>query len=351
MRRLISRITAPTSAPSRSCGRAAAALGASAFLAGCAGQQSALDPAGPQARAIADLFWIFVAVAVVVWVLVMAALAGALLRRRAERHDPLEVDPSREGRSLRVIAACAGATALVMIALTLTSFFAQRTLLASPAAALRLEVRGHQWWWEVRYQDPRPDRTFVTANEIHVPVGQLVGLDLQTDDVIHSFWVPSLAGKMDQITGHANELQLVADRPGIYRGQCAEFCGRQHAKMAFLIVASAQDEFAAWREAQLRPAAAPSDAQPSAGQQVFFARGCALCHAISGTPAGGSLGPDLTHLASRRTLAAGTTPFNAGALAAWIADPQHIKPGTQMPAVPLTGPELSTLVAYLMGLK
>lgn len=313
--------------------------------------QSALDPHGAQARTIAHLFWGFVAVCSAVWVLVLIALGIALWRRRPARTDPLSVDSSAERRSLRAIGVCVTATALVMIIFTVTSFFSQRILLASPGASLEVKVRGHQWWWEVQYRDPQAGGVFTTANEIHIPVGQFVSILLDSDDVIHSFWVPSLTGKIDQIPGHENELQLIADRPGIYRGQCAEFCGQQHAKMGFLIIASPPDEFAAWADAQRHSAVSAPEPERQDGDRVFIGRGCALCHTIAGTGAGGVLGPDLTHVASRRTLAAGTVPLNPGNLASWIADPQHIKPGAQMPAMPLSGQDLSHLVAYLMGLK
>jgi cytochrome c oxidase subunit 2 len=178
-----------------------------------------------------------------------------------------------------------------------------------------------------------------------------VRVRLETRDVIHSFWVPTLAGKMDQISGHPNEQQLVATRPGVYRGQCAEFCGREHAKMALLVVATSPEEFAGWRDAQNRAADPPADPVRRAGLRVVESRGCMLCHTIRGTLAGGRLGPDLTHLASRRSIAAGTTPLTPGHLAGWIADPQHIKPDTQMPPSALSGAELSAVVAFLMGLK
>jgi cytochrome c oxidase subunit 2 len=321
------------------------------LLSACSGWQSALDPRGPEAQKLADLFWVFFGVSVVVWLLVTAALVWAIVRRRPQRPDPLASDEARERRIGRVIAGCVAATGAVVIALTILSYFAQQGLSATLGNALTISVAGHQWWWEVRYDDPEPGRVFLTANEIHVPIGQPVVVKLETRDVIHSFWIPSLAGKMDQINNHPNALQFTASRAGVYRGQCAEFCGQQHAKMAFFVVASPPEEFAAWRRKQIEPATSPRDPLRAAGLHVFLSRSCMACHTIRGTTAGGQAGPDLTHLASRRSIAAGTLPLTSGHLAAWIVDPQHVKPGAQMPSTPLSGAELNALVAYLMGLE
>jgi cytochrome c oxidase subunit 2 len=242
-------------------------------------------------------------------------------------------------------------TVVIIIGLTLLSFFMTRGLTAANADALVLRLRGYQWWWEATYMDPRPDRTFTVANEIHVPVGRPVRILLEAPDVIHSFWVPSLAGKQDLIPGRANEITIVAQRPGVYRGQCAEFCGLQHAHMAFLVVAEAPADFASWRAAQLQPGSAPSTDEQEAGLRVFLAKPCAACHRIQGTPASGTLGPDLTHVGSRQYIAAGLLPTTRGSLAAWIADPQTLKPGNNMPMVSLTGDELRAVSAYMASLK
>ncbi len=214
---------------------------------------------------------------------------------------------------------------------------------------LTLEVTAHQWWWEVRYRDPVAGRVFTTANEIHIPTGQPVRVILSSPDVIHSFWVPKLAGKMDVIPGVTNVTWIQAAQPGRYRGQCAEFCGLQHARMAFFVTAESPAAFAAWRQGQLAAPVAVTDPAAVQGSTVFAAR-CASCHTIAGTPAGGLVGPDLSHLASRETLAAGTIPNDPEHLEAWIADPAAIKPGVLMPKVPLTIAQRSQLVAYLRSL-
>jgi cytochrome c oxidase subunit II len=323
-----------------------------AALAGCSGWQSALDPHGPHAARIAELLWIFIAVCTAIWLAVCVVLVWAIRRRRgAERPDPLDLAPARERRLGQLIMGLGMATAIVVIAFAVISFLAQRNLQAAASDELTIHVMGHQWWWEVTYEDPEPARSFITANEIHLPVGVPAKVVLETNDVIHSFWIPSLAGKMDQISGHTNEQELIASRPGVYRGQCAEFCGQSHAKMALLVIASPSDEFEAWRNAQISAAGSPNDPVRQQGLSVFKARGCMLCHSVRGTNAGGNLGPDLTHLASRKTIAAGTAALEPGTLAGWIADPQHMKPGAQMPNIDLTGAELNAVVSYLMGLK
>jgi len=214
---------------------------------------------------------------------------------------------------------------------------------------LSIRLTGHDWWWEIRYEDRLPERVFETANEIHVPVGQPVRMGLAAADVIHSFWVPSLAGKMDLIPGRDNSTTIIAERPGIYRGQCAEYCGDQHAHMNILVVADPPQDFAAWREAELKPAADVTANDP--GRQIFLSKGCQLCHAIRGTPAVSRVGPELTHLGSQRTLAADTLPLTHSNLVAWIAEPQKIKPGCNMPAIGLSGAEREAVAAYLERLK
>jgi len=322
---------------------------------GCSGWQSALHAHGANARISLDLIWLFTIVCSVVWVLVMLVLAAALLRRRSRAEiavPPLETDPTREQRFTQIVAGAVTATVLVIAGLTITSYLAGRSIAAMTGTEeLTVRLTGRQWWWEVRYEDPQPSRTFSTANEIHVPIGVPVKVKLDSNDVIHSLWVPSLAGKRDLIPGRPSEITLVADRPGIYRGQCAEFCGYQHAHMAIAIVAESREAFDAWREAQLADAAQPADAMERRGRDVFLSRGCVLCHTIRGTPAGGKVGPDLTHVAGRHSIAAGTLPMTIAALSGWIADPQTIKPGTKMPRVELGAGDLNAVAAYVGSLK
>ncbi|MER8522843.1 MULTISPECIES: cytochrome c oxidase subunit II [unclassified Mesorhizobium] len=322
------------------------------LLAGCSGWQSALDPKGPAAGELAWLIWFFTALCTVVWLLVLAVLIMPLARRAAPLGDPLVLDAAAERSKMRIVVAALAATALILVGLTLLSYFANRTLAAIGSdAALTIRVTGHQWWWEVRYENDQPNRILTTANEIHIPAGEPVRLVVTSTDVIHSFWVPNLSGKLDLIPGHENVLDLKADKPGVYRGQCAEFCGAQHANMSTFIIAEPRPVFDAWLNDQLRPAAAPVSAEAKTGHDLFLKRPCVMCHKIGGTIAGGTVAPDLTHIASRRTLAAGTLAMSRGNLAAWIADPQGIKPGAHMPVVGLNGDELNAIVAYLEGLK
>ena len=228
-----------------------------------------------------------------------------------------------------------------------------RTLAAvahQPRAAANVRIIGHRWWWELRYTGQDPQDQFTTANELHLPIGQPVRLELSTADVIHSFWIPQLAGKLDLVPGQSNVLYLQADSGGAYYGTCAEYCGPQHAGMGLSVVAEPPAQFARWLDAMRQPASPPSGGDVAAGEQVFARSACALCHAVRGTAAGGAVGPDLTHVASRRTLA-GRFPNRTGELTAWIADPQTLKPGVAMPAVPLGPDELRQVVAYLQTLR
>ena len=217
--------------------------------------------------------------------------------------------------------------------------------------ALRIQVTGNQWWWDVQYENAVPSLRVTTANEIHIPVGRAIRFDLLSTDVIHSLWIPNLQGKIDLVPGRLNELWLRADQAGVYRGQCAEYCGLQHAKMALVVVAEPPaTSSAGW------PRIAPRRrrrrrAEQQRGREVFERGPCAMCHAIAGTTAGGRSAPDLTHIASRSTIGAGTLPNTRGHLAGWVADPQQIKPGNRMPPPGLTGEELQAVLAYLESLK
>jgi cytochrome c oxidase subunit II len=320
-------------------------------LAGCNGIQSPLDPGGPQAQDLARLFWTFTAVLAAIWLAVMVALGFSLCRRRSADADPLATDPARERRFTAVVAGLSVATGVTVLGLTGLSYATQKRLFTVEPEAVSIRITGHQWWWEVRYEEPDASRTFTTANEIHVPVGKPVKVKLNSADVIHSFWVPSLMGKQDLIPGRENDISFVTERPGIYRGQCAEFCGFQHAHMGVLVIAEPQDVFDRWRNAQIKAADPPSDPEREKGQQAFLSKPCIMCHTVRGTPASGKVGPELTHVASRWYLAAGTLPMSRGNLAAWIIDPHGIKPGVNMPLIKLEPDELNAIAAFLEGLK
>ncbi|MGI8486547.1 MAG: cytochrome c oxidase subunit II, partial [Thermomicrobiales bacterium] len=223
------------------------------------------------------------------------------------------------------------------------------TDLSKPASASEetIAIVGHQWWWEVNYND----RDFTTANEIHIPVGKPVQLTLTSNDVIHSFWVPQLSDKIDMIPGHTNTLWIQADRAGEYRGQCAEFCGAQHAQMAFVVIADSPDAYDGWIAQQQQAAPDPSNPQLEKGQQAFFSAACMYCHRIEGTSASGTVGPDLTHLGSRNYIGAGTLKNTPGNLAGWITNSQSIKPNNQMPNFFLAPDQLQAIIAYLESLK
>lgn len=321
------------------------------LLGGCSGVQSALDPQGPQAAHLARLFWIFTGVCTAVWLAVMLMLLVGLVRRTPARTDPLRLDARSERRSLMVVAGAVVGTLLTVVALTALSYLSQRQLFARERPAVTIKVTGQQWWWDVRYESDAPDKIVTTANEIYVPVGAPVSVKLAATDVIHSFWVPSLFGKQDLIPGQDNEIQFTASRPGVYRGQCAEFCGWQHAHMGLLVVALPANEFQAWLAAQAAPAAEPDDAERKRGAELFAAKACIMCHTIRGTSAGSRVGPDLTHFGSRKTIASATLPMSRGNIAAWIVDPQGIKPGVNMPNVSIASNELDPLVSYLAGLR
>jgi cytochrome c oxidase subunit II len=320
-------------------------------LGGCQGWQSVLDAQGPAASSLARMFWIFVAVLATVWVLTMIALLLSLRRRRPADADPLATDPGTERRMTITISVAVGLTLVTVISLTGLSYAAQKVLFAHKDGALTLLVTGRQWWWQITYEDAQPNRVFTTANEIHIPVGEPVLIKLESSDVIHSFWVPSLTGKIDAITGRQNQLQIQADRPGIYRGQCAEYCGLQHAHMGLLVVAESREDFERWREHQISSAIPPGDEERQRGMEVFLSKPCVMCHQIRGTDAGGKIAPDLTHVGSRHTIAAGTLETTRGNIAAWIVDPHGVKPGVNMPTIQLEPEEVQPLASYLEGLK
>jgi cytochrome c oxidase subunit II len=321
-------------------------------------RMSVLDPGGPQADRIASLWDAFLYLSIAVWVLVVAFLAIAALkahRRRSasEDGDPLVRDPALERRLIRGVIVAGGATVVVLFALLVSSILTGRALasLETDADAVHVRVIGHQWWWEIQYERLDPYRAASTVNELHLPTGRPVILELTSADVIHSFWVPSIHGKKDLIPGRMNRTWIRIDEPGEYRGQCAEFCGLEHANMAITLIAEPRDAFEHWLDHQRNEAGAAMTESSLRGQRLFMGGPCAACHSIAGTPAGGRLGPDLTHLASRTFLGAGAVPNNPLSLAHWILDPHALKPGVHMPATSLSSDDLADLVSYLETLQ
>jgi cytochrome c oxidase subunit 2 len=302
-----------------------------------------LAPAGEGARRIADLAWFLFVAGAIVFVAVMVTFALAI---RSGWHAPERTVDDDRGRRFQLIAG--GIVPAVIVVVIFVATLRAMSVHMPPEGATEFEVEliGRQWWWEVRY----PRVGIVSANEIHIPVGRPVHLTLRSGDVIHSFWVPRLQGKADLVPGRTNMMRLDATRAGTYRGQCAEYCGLQHARMALRVVAHEPASYAAWLARERTPAAEAPDTLAAAGMRVFE-RVCASCHAVRGTLAAGARGPDLTHIASRTTLAAGmlvNTPEN---LAAWIAGAEQIKPGNGMPSIRLAADDLRAVVAYLETLR
>ncbi|MDP9452766.1 MAG: cytochrome c oxidase subunit II [Actinomycetota bacterium] len=325
--------------PTRRVGRGAVAVVAAVVLAACGGSSpSALDPKGPAAARIADVWWLMLALAAAVYVAV-AVLILMASRRRAEGQDRRL--PLGEHTFIWVGGIAVPTIILVVLAVVTVSSTAELT--RAEDNPLRIEVEGFKWWWEVRY----PEADIVTANEVHVPVGRPVEVELTTADVIHSFWVPELAGKADMVPGQRNVLRVTANEPGEYRGQCAEYCGLQHARMAFLIIADPPQVFDDWVERHQAPPPEPPPGPAADGERIFESSSCAGCHAVRGTSAVGESGPDLSDFGSRRTLGAVTVENNRDNLGVWIADAQAFKPGNLMPPISLEPDELEALIEYL----
>jgi cytochrome c oxidase subunit II len=329
------------------------------YLCSCGGvqrEQSALDPAGPISSHIEHLWWFIFWITLVVFVIVMALLTAGSWRRHVDGALPPNThpDPSSEQRHVRYVLAATAATVIVLFVVLVYSVrvgsYAYGHAIESKNP-ITIQVIGHQWWWEVQYPNSDASMWVTTANEIHVPTHTPLVFLTSSRDVIHSFWAPNLQGKRDLIPGYQTAIWFQADHEGTYRGQCAEFCGAQHAHMAFYIVAEPMDKFQAWLEQQRKPASDPTDDVTRHGRDIFLSTTCIMCHTIRGTNAGSRVGPDLTHLAGRSTIAAGTLPNNPGALAGWISDSQAIKPGNRMPPHALKSEDLQSLVAYLQTLK
>jgi cytochrome c oxidase subunit 2 len=318
-------------------------------------QQNALRPAGPQAAQIVRLWNLTLIICGAVFAAVLLATLIALVRRRGGKLAPTSVPASDEPHERRARGLVIGATGLsvaLLVGLVVADALTDRALSRLPVDnPVRIDVTGQQWWWQAVYvtDDEKPPVT--TANELHVPIGRPVVVSLKAGDVIHSFWIPSLHGKQDMLPGVDSTIEFRADKPGIYRGQCAEFCGAEHALMAMLVVADPPDRYAAWLEQQGTPAVIATDALTQQGQRIFEQASCAGCHTVRGTSAHGTLAPDLTHLMSRETLAAGAFANTPDNLAKWIRDPDALKPGTTMPAVPLGAADLRAVVAWLGTLQ
>ncbi len=314
--------------------------------------QSALDSAGVHAAQIEWLWWVFFWVSVVVYVLVIAATIWAVLRHRWTAADPAASSKSAAAwAALHWVSAATAVTVLTLFALLVSSIFVGRTIGEVPKTEATIVLTAKQWWWQFEYDHLDKSKRFTTANEITIPVGSPVMVRLRSADVIHSFWIPNLHGKRDVIPGREGGIVLTAQRPGVYRGQCAEFCGQQHANMSFWVNAVSKEEYARWLDAQREPTKIPSTPEQRAGQEVFVNRECAICHTIGGTEASGKVAPDLTHFASRRSIAAATLPNRRDALRRWISDPQHVKPGNYMPVAQLQPAEINALTTYLESLK
>jgi cytochrome c oxidase subunit 2 len=305
--------------------------------------QSALDVAGRDAERIADLFTVMMAGALVIWIAVVAAAVYAMQSRR-DTHTEREANLFVLGGG--VIFPTVALAALLIYGLPVLP----QVMALAPENALRIQVTGKQWWWRVEYMTP--DGSVETANEIRLPVGQRVELQLTSPDVIHSFWVPSIAGKMDMIPGRITRLALEPTRTGVFRGACAEYCGASHALMAFAVLVLDVPDFERWLTAQAAPAPVPAEAVALRGRDGFVANGCSACHTIRGTPAAARIGPDLTHVASRLRIGAETMPNNVEALVTWISQTDRIKPGVHMPAFrALAADEVRALATYLSTLQ
>lgn len=309
--------------------------------------QSALHPAGAAAASISWLWWLMFWTCTAVYVVVIGVLFVAVHRRRGET-----AEPTSQRNLLRSVVGATAVTIVILFGLLFASVRTGRAIASiGSAEALVIEITANQWWWDVVYDHPSPSLRVRTANELHLPVGRQVRIQLASNDVIHSFWLPNLHGKMDAIPGRQTALWIQADTAGVYRGQCAEYCGLQHANMAFTVVVESAEDFERWITAQRQPAPPPTTPEQTQGLEVVERGPCAMCHTVRGTAAGARTAPDLTHVATRSTIAAGTAPNTRGYLAGWISDPQHLKPGNKMPATGLSSEQLQAVLAYLETLR
>ena len=313
-----------------------------------------LNPSGSDARSVATLWWGFLITTTIVYVLVTSAFWMAIQRAR-RRGDKASAGTARgDARSRVVVGIAMAATVLVLAGMLIADLRLGQAVLGEKLPAgdpVRIRVTAQQFWWQLEYPDVVASQQVVAANELVVPVDRPIELELQSRDVIHSFWLPALAGKKDLIPGITNTLRFSVTRAGRYEGQCAEFCGYQHANMRTLLTAVSADEYEAWKAHQLAPGRNPVTEQEQRGRQVFETSTCGLCHSVRGTAASATVGPDLTHFGSRPRIAASPMPNTPGFLAAWITGPQQLKPGTNMPATSLPPADLGALVTYLESLK
>ncbi len=315
-------------------------------LAGCSSTQSILEPATSSTREITSLFYFIFYVALAIFIVVEALLIYFVLRyqRRARSGLPAQVHGNTP---IEIAWTLAPALILAVVFFLTVRTMAATNISAQPPATVHVRVIGHQWWWEFQY----PDLGIVTADELHIPVGEVVDVTLVSDNVIHSFWVPQLTGKTDVVPDHENKTWLRAETVGTYNGQCAEFCGAQHAHMLFKVIAQPRADYDAWVRQQQTPPAEPTG-DAVRGQQVFESSACIGCHTIQGTKGQGKVGPNLTHLGSRTTIGAGTLPNTPDNLTQWIRNAPGVKPGIVMPPFPnLSDADLQALVAYLESLK
>lgn len=336
-----------------SAARRSTTLAGALLLTGCAGPESWLEPVGRRAVTTTSIWWILFGLGLAVYVAVMAAAAVAVVRsRRADRDgvtDTADAGEQPAARRLVIYGGIAG-PALILLVLNVITVPMSASVSDRPgddSASLVVEVVAEQFWWRVTY----PDHAVVTANEIHIPTGEEVRVRVTSTDVIHSFWVPKLAGKVDATPGHTTEVVLESDEPGRFRGRCTEFCGLAHAQMVIHVVAEEPADFDAWLEHQARPQEVPTEGRLVEGREVFLSSSCVYCHTVDGHNAANAVAPDLTHLASRETIAGGILPNDRANLGGWIVDPQALKPGNKMPGTQLAGDELQALLDYLMSLE
>jgi cytochrome c oxidase subunit 2 len=323
---------------------------------GFPGNQSSLNPAGPAAAHIEHTFTLIFWTTGIVYVLTLAALVFFVVRRRHDLSlipEPIRTTEASDRLANRAVGGAIGITVVLLFVMMISSFITSRRIgNMNNQQALTIDVYGHQWWWEIQYpNEHEPFRIVTTANEIHVPVGTPIRIHGTSRDVMHSFWAPNIQGKRDLMPGYNTDVMMQVDQPGRWRGQCAEYCGLQHAHMSFFMIGESKKDFDTWMTAQIQPSGAPETPQTQHGQEVFLTHSCVMCHTIRGTTAGSRVGPDLTHLASRSTIAAGMLPNTIGNLGGWIMNPQSLKPGSRMPPNQLSGADLQDLLAYLETLR